>query len=140
MSSILIMVLAYGEVMSKDDRFDIDLARGKVAENLINEIFRGEKVTIEVKHDFVVGRTGNVAIEYMDNNNPSGLLTSIADYYALVLAGEEYDDEVIILLKTERLKKIVNNYGLGKVSKLGRRKKEMMLIPLSDLLRKKSEL
>ncbi len=52
-----------------DKRFDLNLAEGKLSENRLASILK----TVEVKRDFKTSDTGNVAIEYACNSEPSGI-------------------------------------------------------------------
>jgi hypothetical protein len=122
-----------------DNRFDINLAEGEIAEAALRNLFTGG-VTIEVKRDFRVSETGNVAIEEANRGKPSGITTTQADVWALVLDGPEYEGEVTILIKTERLRCIVKDvkkYVRGGDN--GHRSK-MRLLPLDWLLKRASNL
>lgn len=98
-----------------DYRFDLDLPKGRIAEDLLREILCGGSGTkVEVKRDFKVSETGNVAIEYQSRGHNSGISTSEAEWWALALSGPAYDGdedkpEVIVLIKRKRLKRILRN-------------------------------
>lgn len=68
--------------------FDIDLRRGQDGENFVANILIGDKGTVEVKRDYDAFGTGNLYIETYQLNragdgwNPSGLLTTKADWWA----------------------------------------------------------
>ena len=68
--------------------FDIDLRRGQDGENFVANILTGDKGTVEVKRDYGAFKTGNLYIETYQLNragdgwNPSGLLTTKADWWA----------------------------------------------------------
>jgi len=80
--------------------FDVDLAKGQMAEEMLSDILAGK---IEVKCDARVSQTGNLAVEYMCSNRPSGISTSEAPWWAFVLDGAKYEQEVVILIKKDRL-------------------------------------
>lgn len=123
-----------------DYRFDLDLKKGQYFENALLEMITTKGDKIEVKADRMVSMTGNLAIEFKCRGKLSGISTSESDWYAFVLGGDIYDDEVIILVTTERLKQIVKKVykknkkvihgGDGNLS-------EMILIQVYDLLRPK---
>lgn len=52
----------------------------------------------EVKHDLASERTGNVAIEYACNGKPSGVMTSSADIWDIVVGQKIYVIERHVLL------------------------------------------
>lgn len=121
-----------------DGRFDIQLAEGEIAEEELRQLFTGG-VTIEVKRDFMVSDTGNVAIEEAYRGKPSGIETTEADVWAIVLDGPEYQGEVKILISTKRLRclvKEVKKYVRGGDIK----RSQMRLIPVEWLIRKSSSL
>ena len=90
-----------------EKRFDINLAEGKMRENLLARLLNIK--AIEVKTDYKVGDTGNIVVEYMCNGTPSGIATTESDWWAFVLEGEGYKSEVAVLIKTDRLKNIARN-------------------------------
>jgi hypothetical protein len=122
-----------------DSRFDIALAEGEIAEEEIRQLFTGG-VTIEVKRDFRVSDTGNVAIEEASRGKPSGITVTQAKVWAIVLDGPEYGGQVRILIDTDRLKCIVEmqkRYLLGGDSGF---KAKIRAIPIEWLLKKNSDL
>lgn len=90
-----------------DHRFDINLAEGKLSEGKIKKLFSGEE-KVEVKRDFKVSETGNVAIEFGHTGKPTGITTTESDWYAIALDGAEFEGEVVIFITTERLRRLVN--------------------------------
>ena len=122
-----------------DSRFDINLTEGEIAEEELREMFTGG-VTIEVKRDFAVSKTGNVAIEESQGGRATGLAKTEAKVWAIVLDGPEYEGQVRILIDTERLKCITSEmkryvYGGDK-----NRRAKMKLLPLEWLLKPNSKL
>ncbi len=88
-----------------DNRFDLNLAEGKQGENAVAEMLRDD--TLEAKRDFAASKTGNVAVEFMCGGKPSGISVSEANWWAYILAGEYYNDEVIVLIKKNRLERLL---------------------------------
>lgn len=87
--------------------FDIDLRHGKRGEKLVASFLEGLVTgTVEVKSDRQAHMTGNLWIEYecqrRDGWHDSGIRTSKADYWALVLA-----ETVIVAIPTPVLRAIV---------------------------------
>jgi len=124
--------------MTKNKRraqFDIDLKRGEVGEELVKHIFCEKNVKIEVKTDFKVGDTGNICVECKCNDNFSGIAISTADYWTFVCGGK-YNKDLIITVKTERLKKIALEYVRRKKFKMGgdNNLSKCILIPIKDLV------
>ena len=52
----------------------------------------------EVKHDLESAKTGNVAIEYACNGKPSGIMTTLADVWDIVVGQKIYVIERHVLL------------------------------------------
>ena len=94
---------------SKKDRkkFDIDLAYGKVREDLIKEMLQDKKIEVKSERD-VWKRTGNIAIEYQCYGKPSGINATEADYWFHNLCVGE-DIYATLIFKTENLKKILDS-------------------------------
>ncbi len=88
-----------------DNRFDLNLAEGKQAESDLLALL-GDN-TIEVKRDFAASTTGNFAVEFMCRNKPSGISTTKADWWAFVPSGDFYNDEIVVLIKTKRLERLL---------------------------------
>ena len=94
---------------NKKDRkkFDIDLAYGKVREDLIKEMLQDKKIEVKSERD-VWKRTGNIAIEYECYGKPSGINATEADYWFHNLCVGE-DVYATLVFKTENLKKIIDS-------------------------------
>lgn len=86
-----------------DNRFDINLAEGKFGENVMANIIK----TVEVKRDYVVSTTGNLAVEYFNHGKPSGISVTEAEWWGFLLDGDKYKGEVAVFIKTNRLVKII---------------------------------
>ena len=120
------------KMKDRKTNFDYDLIIGQQGEKLVDHIFKN--ATVEVKRDFWTGTTGNIAVEFESRGKPSGISKTKSDYYAFVLA-QEFRDEVIIIIKTSRLKEIAREYYLkGHVKEMGDDKTSLsVLIPIKDL-------
>ena len=93
---------------SKDrKKFDIDLAYGKVREDLIKDMLQDKKIEVKSERD-VWKRTGNIAIEYECYGKPSGINATEADYWFHNLCVGE-DGYATLVFKTENLKKILDS-------------------------------
>ena len=103
---------------SKKDRkkFDIDLAYGKVREDLVKEMLQDKKIEVKSERD-VWKRTGNIAIEYQCYGKPSGINATEADYWFHNLCVGE-DVYATLVFKTENLKKIIDLIHLKKHRRL----------------------
>lgn len=120
---------------SHDIEFVSSLLTGEEAEDIIIEAFsKGE-----VKRDFGVGNTGNVFVEHISRREPSGIATTEADYWIFVLDGEEYEGEVFIGIKTDRLKSILNNIKY-EVNGGNFKSSKGKLVKATQLLKKKSSI
>jgi len=109
--------------------FDVDLAKGQIAEEMLSGILEGK---IEVKCDTKVSQTGNLAVEYMCSGKPSGISTSESPWWAFVLDGARYQQEVVILIKKERLLKKLA--GARSVSGGDGNRAQMYLVKKEQLL------
>lgn len=74
--------------MKYSSSFTHDLDFGEKAEDWVNDIFKSGK-KVEVKHDRIAHKTGNVFIEYESRNKPSGIATTDADYWVYKLEQTE---------------------------------------------------
>ena len=118
-----------------NNKFDLCLTDGKVAENLLAKILNDS--TIEVKKDSRVSQTLNLAIEYIARNKPSGISVSSAKWWALCLSGDKFNDEIIVLITKDRLLRLLQGCRIVKGGDLDGGTKgvaEMFLLPLSKLL------
>ncbi len=80
-------------VTGYEPRFDFDVRRGKVGEDLVGTILEGlVNGSVEVKTDYGSTKTGNLYIEYEQENRdgvwrPSGIATSEAEFWAFAFGG-----------------------------------------------------
>jgi len=89
--------------MKFNNDFRHDLEVGQLGEKLLADVL--ENRTIEVKKDLKATQTGNVFIEYYSRGKKSGISTSEADWWALIVS-----EQVIKLVKTEYLKELCRPY------------------------------
>ena len=117
--------------------FDIDLKEGEEGELLVKELALGNR-KIEVKRDFMVSRTGNLAIELESRGKASGLAITTAEWWAFVLDGPVFNGEVLLFIKTDRLKKIVDKIKIEKGTIRGgdNNTSELVLVPVQELASK----
>ena len=118
-------------------QFKYDLKFGQDGEGLVkNLISSTDCLTVEVKRDRVVSETRNIAIEVSYKQAPSGLMTTEAEWWAFLLSGDNYNDEIVILIKTERLKEIVSEYRElhGTMRGGDGYQAELVLLPLPKIL------
>lgn len=84
--------------------FAADLLRGKEGEKLLAQLALSYLIdreqAVEVKTDYLVAKTGNFFIEKEFKGRPSGIETSPAPYWALVVG------ESVIIMKTSKLKAV----------------------------------
>ena len=109
--------------------FNGDLLFGQNGENHLKNILD----SVEVKTDRGTATTGNVAVEFRYRGKLSGISTSNAKYWAFIL-DDKYKKEVIVLVETERLKRIARNQ-LNRIVRGGdNNESELVLIPKERLL------
>ena len=88
--------------MDFNSDFKFDLLVGQVAEKEL-ALLLGKK--IEVKNDQKAHLTGNVFIEYESRGKPSGIATSEAEYYCIVINNSRF-----IIIPKDELKNICRKY------------------------------
>ena len=67
----------------------------------------GLAISYECKADRWTHRTGNICIEFMCSNKPSGISTSKADYYAyFIVKGDKYE---LLICKTEDIRQLIKD-------------------------------
>ena len=118
-----------------DSRFDLDLSFGV---NMENKLLKALESTIEVKSERDKWlKTGNIAVEYMSREMPSGILVTEADHWTHVLTinGKPY---CYLIFPTPVMKKIVSHYREHKPETIRRggdhNTSEMVLLPLRDIV------
>jgi len=118
--------------MNYNGDFRYDLEVGQEGERMVGELFKNKK--LEVKRDSWVGRTGNIAIEFKSRNKASGIMTTQADYWVFIFS-KEYQDKVMLIVETERLKEVTREYAIkGSIKEMGDDNTSMaVLIPIKEI-------
>lgn len=111
--------------MEYSNNFEYDLKVGQVKEKELADIL--ENKTIEVKS--CVDAKVNVFVEYESRSKPSGISTSIADYYCFVLK------DAIVLIELDKLKSKCKAYYHTDRNVLGgdSNTSRGILLPIRDL-------
>lgn len=81
--------------------FDLDLREGELHEQLVKRVLTGH-TTVEVKTDRLAQLTGNVFIEFEYKGRPSGIHTTKAEYYSIVIP----QTKSLFMLRTDHLLKL----------------------------------
>tara|TARA_R100001163_G_C5007978_1_gene154843 strand:+ start:89 stop:559 length:471 start_codon:yes stop_codon:yes gene_type:complete len=118
-----------------DYRFDLNLLEGKLSENKWASILE----TVEIKKDYKAWKTGNIAVEYANNGNPSGIAKTEAKFVAYILVDEKQDDRIAFFVKTEILLDMCRKYiGVdGRDIKGGDNySSSLILLPIEELVNK----
>ena len=86
-------------------KFDIDLAYGKVREDLIKEMLQDKKIEVKSERGKWM-ETGNICIEYQSYGKPSGIEATEADFWFHNLC---IGDEIFctLVFDVPKLKKLV---------------------------------
>jgi hypothetical protein len=93
-----------------DKRFDIKFTLQK-------------EFTIEIKHDYMYHKTGNVAIEFESRGKPSGISTSTASLWGYILGKEFY------VINTNALRKFLKENSFRTVKGGDDNTSRLYLIP-----------
>ena len=117
-----------------EKRWDINILEGEMAEQSLLKLLSANGATVEVKRDFKSATTGNIAIEGAYKGKPSGISATEAEWWAYVLDGKGYDGEIIVLIKTQRLRKLVR--PLHPVKGGDNNTASIKLLPVSKLMQK----
>lgn len=125
--------------MKHDSDFGKDLETGLEAERLLESIARaymsrGEDA-VQVKNDQKVSKTGNLYVERKSRGKASGIDDSHSPYWAFVLDGEKYKRDVIIIIKTERLREVCQRLGYGNVKGGNSDTSRGYLVPIDKLVK-----
>ena len=118
--------------MNYNGDFRYDLEVGQEGERMVGELFKNKK--LEVKRDSWVGRTGNIAIEFKSRNKASGIMTTQADYWVFIFS-KEYQDKVMLIVETQRLKEVTREYAIkGSIKEMRDDNTSMaVLIPIKEI-------
>jgi hypothetical protein len=99
--------------MKHNSNYDIDLKKGQIAEELVRYILTKDSgCKLEVKNDEKAGHSGNLYVEYRSRANHSGLSTTMADWWAFVLGGSIFNNNLILLFQKDYLKEVADFYKL----------------------------
>jgi hypothetical protein len=116
-------------------KFDIDLKFGEEYEYSLARILSLGKVEIKTERD-IWKKTGNIAIELMNQGNASGLSITEAEWWAQVLTYKG-NIESIILMKVsklkKRLKKLVKENKAKIVMGGDDMSSELVLVPIKEI-------
>jgi|TARA_R100000479_G_scaffold174285_1_gene122200 hypothetical protein len=115
--------------MNYNSDFKYDLEIGKIGEEALGNLLSDQK--IEVKTDFHLADTNNLAVEYASRGKYSGISTTEAEWFAFV---EGNDQDTIILVKTERLKSLCKKSFARKVPGGDNNTSRLVLIPFHKIL------
>ena len=118
-----------------DYRFDLNLLEGKLSENKWASILE----TVEIKKDYKAWKTGNIAVEYANNGNPSGIAKTEAKFVTYILVDEKQDDRIAFFIKPEILLDMCRKYiGVdGRDIKGGDNySSSLILLPIEELVNK----
>ena len=89
-------------------KFDLDLKYGQVREKQVSDIFANKKIEIKTERDWW-HKTGNIALEYECNGQPSGIDATESDYWIQILA-KGNKNHCMLVFEVSQLKKIVEKY------------------------------
>lgn len=112
--------------------FDLDLEYGEIGEKLLKSLLTTP--IIEVKRDRMAYKTRNIAVEYQYKGKPSGIAITQSEWFGLVLGGG-FNDEVVVMIKTSRLKSIARKYLNKSVNGGDNNQSKMVLIPIEEILK-----
>jgi hypothetical protein len=99
-------------IFNRDNKFDLQLSDALINERRLAEIFAFKRietmpVRLELKTEtWQWRRTGNIAIEYRQNGQPSGIAATEADYWVHELRDDDGKTLVYLMFPAERLKEI----------------------------------
>ena len=130
-------VKTFREKWNKDytSKFDIDLKFGEEFEYSLARILSIGKVEVKTEKD-QWKKTGNIAIELMNQGNLSGLSTTEAEWWAQILTYKG-DIKSVILMKVsilkERLKKLVKENKAKIVMGGDDMSSELVLVPIKEI-------
>lgn len=90
-----------------DLKYLSDILDGEEHEKSLAKVLNGD---IEVKTQKTVNKTKNVFVEVTDRGRPSGVMSSKSEWHAQIFEGDGFNGEVIVLIKTSRLKRITEKH------------------------------
>ena len=114
--------------MNYNSDFKYDLELGKIGEETLGNLLSDKK--IEVKTDFQLAETNNIAVEYASRGKYSGISTTEAEWFAIVEGGKK---DTIVLVTTERLKELCKSKFARKVKGGDNNTSNLVLIPFQKI-------
>jgi hypothetical protein len=124
---------------NRDNKFDLQLSAALIHERGLGEIFATGRIEkIELKSEtWQWEQTGNIAIEFRCDGQPSGIAITQADYWVHEL---RRDDETLLYLMfpIERLERLAREaFAAGRVCYSGGDdgRFDIILVKLSEVLR-----
>ena len=107
-----VMMIAYCKIwvmiMEYTNKFDLDLKKGQLGEQLVQQVLCDCK--IEVKTDALIQQTKNIAVEFESRGHASGIEVTTADWWAFVIVRDFKYKDIILMVRTSRLKQLVAIY------------------------------
>jgi len=89
--------------------FDLNLASQSIKDDRWRSVLcQAEYVLLEVKGQPAASETENVFVENWCRGRPSGIAVSESEWFVLPLDGPEFQEEVAIVIATDRLKHIAS--------------------------------
>jgi hypothetical protein len=124
---------------NRDSKFDIQLSKALICERRLADVFAfGEfDTTIELKSEsYQWRRTGNIAIEYMRDEKPSGIAITQATHWVHELCDDDDETLLYIVVEIERMKTLTRAAIRAGRWRLGGddNRFRMAIINVSDLL------
>tara|TARA_R100000781_G_scaffold114634_1_gene85964 strand:+ start:594 stop:1019 length:426 start_codon:yes stop_codon:yes gene_type:complete len=127
----------FTEKWNKDytSKFDIDLKFGEEFEYSLARILSIGKVEVKTERD-QWKKTGNIAIELMNEGNKSGLATTEAEWWAQILTLKGKIQSVVLLpvkVLKRRLKRLVVENKAKIVMGGDNNSSELVLVPIKEI-------
>lgn len=110
--------------------FDIDICEADIEPKLKDLLVSLDGV--EVKVDYAVSESGNVAVEFECSGRPSGISMTTATHWLIVLSGQRYRNEVAVLIETGRLRDIAERCPTTSAGDGGRAR--IYIVPVTKLM------
>jgi hypothetical protein len=115
--------------VGKNNNFAYDLEFGQAGEDWVKNLLGGS-FRVEVKSDRMAAKTGNVFIEIFYKDKPSGISTTMADYWVYRID----DNDTAVIIPVKRLREIVRSHIRQHGYKHGGEYVKGALIPINQLL------
>ena len=119
-----------------EKKFDIDLSKGIEMEDTFKEFLEGKKV--EVKSERHIWEfSGNHYVEYEYDGKPSGIWTTEADYWVLMLVQDIDEVDVPVMtyiIPIEKMKELARKYyHLNKTKGGDDKRTKGVLVPIEEI-------